>query len=133
MKIAVATMDGTGMSSHFGRSAAFLVFTAENGAITAREVRENRHTAFAQGQCGKSEAGPHHHGEPHHGHADILAALHDCNVVLSAGMGWRAATELRENGIEPVLTGAEMPAEEAVAAYLNGTLKSADSFCRCHH
>jgi predicted Fe-Mo cluster-binding NifX family protein len=132
MKIAVAVGNDGGMSSHFGRSAGFVVFGVENGAIASREVRENRHTVFAQGQCNGADAEPHAHGEAHHGHADILSLLRDCDVVICAGMGWRAATDLRDNGIQPVLTGSVMPAEEAVAAHLAGTLKSGESFCRCH-
>ena len=41
MRIAVPTNDGTSISEHFGRSAAFLVFETENAQIKSREVRAN--------------------------------------------------------------------------------------------
>ena len=39
MRIAVPTNDGTSISEHFGRSAAFLIFETENGKIKSRSQR----------------------------------------------------------------------------------------------
>ena len=138
MKIAVATLDGTSISPHFGRSAGFLVFEIAGGNIVCVETRDNTHTAFAKGECAGHEE-HHPEGRPGasgegetHSHADVVNALKDCGAVLCGGMGWRAAEELKANGIQPVVVEAELSPEEAVAAFLSGKLKPSRGFCRCH-
>ena len=96
--------------------------------IASREVRDNTYTAHARGEC---KEGEHHHDQPH-SHADIVAALHDCQVVLCGGMGWRAAEELQANGIRPVAVDAATAPEQAVQDFLDGELKATTGFCRCH-
>jgi predicted Fe-Mo cluster-binding NifX family protein len=128
MKIAVASADGVSISQHFGRSECFIVFNVADGKVTGREVRDNTYTAHAKGQC---KEGEHHHDQPH-SHADIIAALHDCEVVLCGGMGWRAAEELKANGIQPLVLDSAASPEEAVAAFLAGKVKAGAPFCRCH-
>jgi predicted Fe-Mo cluster-binding NifX family protein len=129
MKIAVASADGATLSPHFGRSRCFLVFTVEDGKIAGPEVRDNTFTAHAQGQCAGGEE--HHHDQPH-SHAGIVAALRDCEVVLCGGMGWRAAEDLKANGIRPVSLAAAGPAKDAVEAFLSGKAEISAGFCRCH-
>ena len=128
MKIAVASADGVSISQHFGRSRCFIVFNMAGGKVAGREVRDNTYTAHAKGQCDGSE---HHHDQPH-SHADIIAALHDCQVVLCGGMGLRAAEELQANGIRPVMVDAATTPEQAAQDLLNGKLNSTTGFCRCH-
>jgi predicted Fe-Mo cluster-binding NifX family protein len=128
MKIAVASADGVSISQHFGRSQCFIVFDVADGKVAGREVRDNTYTAHAKGQC---KEGEHHHDQPH-SHADIIAALHDCQVVLCGGMGWRASEDLKSNGIQALVIGLTTTPEQAVQSYLNGTLKAASGFCRCH-
>jgi len=127
MKIAVATEDGKSISRHFGRTRSFLVFEVVDQQIIDRAVRENSHTAYARGEC--HEETQHNH---HHGHGEIVAALRDCEAVLCLGMGWRAAADLTQNGIRPFVLAGEMSPEEAVRAYLAGSLEPAGGFCRCH-
>jgi predicted Fe-Mo cluster-binding NifX family protein len=129
MKIAVPTNDGTSISEHFGRSAAFLIFEAGNGKITSRETRTNgaqhEHTP---GACD-------HHSADHQApsHAGILAALDGCDLVICAGMGQGAADALQAQGIK-VVVAAPGPAEQAVTAFLAGQLPaSRGSFCCCHN
>ncbi len=130
MKIAVATSDGGAVSSHFGRSTGFVVFDIEDGKVIGKQDRDNTFTSHAKGQCDGS--GDHHHDHSH-SHADVVTALSDCAVVLCGGMGLRAAEELSANGIRSlVIQGAASP-EEAVDAFLSGSLKTAGSFCRCSH
>ena len=129
MKIAVPSTDGVSVSPHFGRSRCFVVFTIKEGKIEAQEVRDNTYTAHAQGQC-KGEA-EHHHDQPH-SHADIVEALHDCEVVLCGGMGWRAAQELQAAGIRPLALRAAGSAREAVEGFLSGKTETSGGFCRCH-
>jgi predicted Fe-Mo cluster-binding NifX family protein len=131
MKIAVASVDGVAISPHFGRSRSFIVFDVVDGKIAGREVRDNIHTAFAQGKC--EEGAEHHdHAQPH-SHADIVGALGDCDVVLCYGMGWRAAEDLKQAGIQPFVLDIEASPEEAVLAFLAGKVKAGGPFCRCHH
>lgn len=130
MRVAVPTNDGTSISEHFGRSAAFLIFEIENGQITSREARPNAaQHSHAQGSCGDG-SGRH---EPH-SHAGILSSLSGCDVVICAGMGSRAAEALKSGGITPVLVAVLGSAEAAVSAYLKGELRSgSEDYCRCAH
>ena len=130
MKIAVPTNDGVSIAEHFGRSAGFLLFQTENDRITSREMKENtaQHT-HAQSSCGN-------HAEPAgaHDHTAILATLAGCDVVICAGMGWRAAEALKQAGVREVIVTRPGPVEERVEAYLKGELTGAsESFCQCSH
>jgi predicted Fe-Mo cluster-binding NifX family protein len=129
MKIAVALSDGGAVSSHFGRSVGFAVFTIEGDQVVGREERTNTYTPHARGQC---DGSAHHHDAPH-GHGDIVNALSDCSILLCGGMGRRAAEELSLNGIRPYIIDGPQTAEDAVSAYLSGVLKTAGSFCACSH
>ena len=130
MRIALPTNDGESVSPHFGRSAGFLVFEIEEGRIKSREIRPSQSChPHAEGECGDHAAG----NEPH-SHAGILSALAGCDVVICAGMGWRAAEALKSGGIGEIAITTPRPAEDAVAAFLAGSLGAADqSFCRCSH
>ncbi len=124
MKIAVAS-DGGAIASHFGRCECFLVFQVEDGRIAGRETRPNTFTAHALGQCGHEPG----HG---HGHGPIIGALEDCDLVLCYGMGWRAAAELQQTGIQVAIVGEDMTPDEAVERHLAGKLATGQGFCRCH-
>ena len=128
MKIAIPSNDGVTISRHFGRSEAFLIFEVQNGKITGRETRSNT------GLCS------HSHGEGHGGHEDggghshrgVMSVLGDCQLVLCCGIGDGAGAALAAQGIRRILT-APGSAEDAVTAYLAGTLEEASaSACNCH-
>jgi len=130
MKIAVPTNDGTTVSRHFGRSAAFQVFEVQNGKITGREMRRND----AQHKHEQGDCGHHHQDSGPHSHAGIVSILAGCEIVICGGMGWRAAEALQSAGIVPVVGPVEGSAEGAVMAYLNGELAAdPDAICRCGH
>lgn len=122
MKIAIPTNDGSTVSSHFGRSSAFLVFETGEGAVVNRELRPN------------AGCGDHTHGqkEHEHNHNGIVAVLHDCDAVLCGGIGQGALLALEAAGIRTILRGCSGTASEAVEAYLRGTLSSGGSLCQCH-
>jgi nitrogen fixation protein NifB len=128
MRIAVPTNDGTLISEHFGRSAAFVIFETEDGQIKSRAMKANG-AHHAQGVCG------HHSTENKpHTHTGIVAALKGCEVVICAGMGSRAAEALKANGVSLIVTTTPGPAEEVVSAFLAGKLTpKAESFCACRH
>lgn len=128
MRIAVPTNDGVSISPHFGRSAAFLVFDIQDKSIKARETRSNAgchsHTP------GHSQRQACEHGE--HSHAGILAPLADCELVICSGIGDGAGRALEARGVKTILV-EPGPAEDAVAAWLAGTLTEASgSCCDCH-
>ncbi len=127
MKIAVASEDGLSISRHFGRSRCFMVFDVQGADFTGPAVRDNTFTAHAQGECREGE--PHAH---HHGHGAIVEALRDCEAVLCYGMGWRAAEELKQNGIQALVVRGDLSPEQAVREFLAGNLGPAGAFCRCH-
>lgn len=132
MKIGVASYNGKIISKHFGRSRYFVIFDIEDGKVVKSEARENTFTAHARGEC--HEDGPHEHdaGHGHHSHSSIVQALHDCEAVLCYGMGWRAAEDLKAAGIKACILTEECTMEQAVQAYIDGSLKPGDEyFCRC--
>lgn len=129
-KIAVPSDDGIFIAAHFGRSASFLVFEIEDGRIAGEEVRVNGQGGETHGECHGS--GPHGYAHGHN-HATMGEALQDCAAILCRGMGWRAAEALKAFGVEPLMVQTELPAREAVEAYLAGTLPTGTGFCACHH
>ena len=90
-------------------------------------MRDNTFTAHARGEC--QEGQPHEH---HHGHGPVVNALKDCDVVLCYGMGWRAAEDLKQKGVQSFIPQTEMSPDDAVAAYLGGNLGPSGGFCHCH-
>lgn len=142
MKIAAITDDGTKLSAHFGRARHFLVLTAQDGEIVARELRDKvghqdfAHEGHSHGHSHEHEhdAGEHH---AHHGrndprghgfgrgsgqrHASMMAAIADCEVLLARGMGQGAALALEKAGIQPITTEIRT-IDEAVQAYLSGEI-----------
>jgi len=130
MRIGVPTNDGVSISEHFGRSAGFLIYEIENGRIRAVETRANAvHHSHPSGTCDHAST-----GSGSHNHAAILAVLNDCDSVICAGMGARAAEALQQGGVSVIVSGAPGRAGDAVAAYLRGDLAATSGeFCRCRH
>ena len=128
MKIAIASDDRKTISSHFGRTKGFVIFEVEGKKIKGQEYRLNTFTGHARGLEGRHEA--NHHGP-------ILDALSDCKVVISRGMGRRIYNDLKEAGIEVLIT-EEMDVEKALDLYLSGKLvdkpeMGCDHKCDCKH
>lgn len=110
MKIAVAC-EGKNVTEHFGHCQQFTVFEAQDGKITGHQVYPN----------------PGHRP----GFLPVFLYEKGANVIISGGMGGGAVDIFNEKGIE-VITGASGDAETAVAAYLQGQLKSTGSICHEH-
>jgi predicted Fe-Mo cluster-binding NifX family protein len=125
MKIAVITDDFTTISAHFGRATHYMVFTIENGQVTAQEARPKaNHSQFA--------GEPHHHehqpGESHgegpgagQRHAAMMDPIADCQVLLARGMGMGAYNGLIGRGVIPMMTEIA-DIHQALKAYLDGTM-----------
>jgi predicted Fe-Mo cluster-binding NifX family protein len=124
MKIAAITDDGKILSQHFGRARHFLVVTVEEGKVADQELRDKagHHTFAPHEGPGHDTAGPHGFDPASRGrHAQMLAAIADCQVVLAGGMGRGMYLNLQEAGIRPVLTELE-DIQEAIRAFIEGRL-----------
>lgn len=128
MRVAVASQDGESISAHFGRCECFIIFDAEDGTVLRKELRKNEHVSHSSGNC--HTAG---HGDQPHSHTAIVHALHDCQAALCYGMGWKAADDLKRNGIQPVIVDRRRSPEEAVSLFVEGKLAPANrEFCAGH-
>ena len=116
MKIAVVTDDHRTISAHFGRALYYEVFTITDGKITQREaLPKPAHNQFANE--------PHDEpGYTHGRHARMLEPIRDCQVLLTRGMGQGAFDNLKQAGIQPILTDIQ-EIEPAVKAYIDGQLQ----------
>jgi tRNA-Thr(GGU) m(6)t(6)A37 methyltransferase TsaA len=127
MKIAVITDDGRTISQHFGRASHYLVFTVEGGQITGKDLRDKLgHQQLANEPHDPSgEHDPRGHGFGAHSdakHTRMIEAITDCEVLIVRGMGRGAYFAMEQAHIRPFVTDIEA-AEEAVRAYINGTLE----------
>ena len=114
MKIAIATDDGKTIASHFGRAKGFTIFTIDGSTITNKEYRINNFTGHAL----ELEHSDHNIDR----HEPILRALNDCNTVISHGMGRRIYNDLRNAGIQSLITD-ETRVKSAMKAFIEGTLQ----------
>jgi predicted Fe-Mo cluster-binding NifX family protein len=124
VKIAAITDDGATLSQHFGRARQFLVVTVEDGKIVGQELRGKAgHHTFAPNEgAGHSHAGPHGLDPASRGrHAQMLAVVADCQVVLARGMGQGMYLNLQQAGIRPVFTELK-DIQEALRAFGEGKL-----------
>jgi predicted Fe-Mo cluster-binding NifX family protein len=108
MKIALATLNGTTVTAHFGRTRGFIVVDVEDGAEVSREFRP---------------VDSNDHDDPGHGrrHADLIGTISDCDAVIAGGMGFPIQQHAEAAGIDVVLTGTRS-IDDAVAGYIAGTL-----------
>ncbi len=125
--IAVASDDGITIAQHFGRCGGFIVFEATPEAVSQLDYRLNSFGHHSHGHDG------HDSEEAHHSHDGFIGALHDCQVVISRGMGRRALADLTAGGIKPAITRDDISARQAAELYARGHLNlSNDSSC-CSH
>jgi predicted Fe-Mo cluster-binding NifX family protein len=134
MKIAVASDDGINLTGHVGRCDMFLVYDVNDKLITGVQKRENNFTMHKQGNHDNHEHHGNSHGNHgHHNHHGILEGLKDCGYLICSCAGPGLVSDLRQNGIETILTD-EMEADKAVNMLLNGTLiNSPGNSCHEHH
>jgi len=107
MKIAFATEDGQTISAHFGQAPYYKVIYVDDGQIVSQEVRAKAH---------------HDNGQHSHTHADMFAAIHDCQVLIVGGMGTPAHQAALAHGLQVVATG-QCDIAAVLQAYLDGTLE----------
>lgn len=112
MKLAVTYENGE-VFQHFGRTPYFEVFEIEDGKILNKEILD----------CLGS------------GHGELVGVLTRANVdaLLCGGMGMGAQNMLAQMGIK-VFAGISGNCEDAVNAFLNGTLSyTEEATCDHHH
>jgi predicted Fe-Mo cluster-binding NifX family protein len=126
LKIAVVSEDGVTISQHFGRAPLYVVVTVEDGKVTGKETRSKAgHHTFAIEEI-HTEAPGERHGydaASQDKHAAMASNIADCQVLLAGGMGWGAYESVQSYKIEPIVTDVAN-IDEAVAAYLNGSLRN---------
>jgi len=110
MRIAVTYENGM-IGQHFGRTEQFKLYDIRDGAVKTTQVVDTN-------------------GTGHGALAGFLRAA-DVQTLICGGIGMGARMALNEAGIA-LLPGADGPADEAVEAYLRGTLRY-DLNETCHH
>ena len=110
MKIAVTYENGN-VYGHFGHTAAFKVYEAENGKVLSARVVDTN-------------------GSGHGALAGLLASL-GVDVLICGGIGGGARIALMEAGIA-IYGGVTGDADEAVELFLSNTLNF-DPNARCSH
>ena len=118
-RFAVASEDGITIAGHTGRCRHFVVFDVEDDTPKLVEVRTNRFTAHALGQCDPGNE-PAHNREQH-GHGSLLDELNDCQALVCRGMGQRLVEDLLTRNITPVFCEKSIVAE-AAQQYARGEL-----------
>jgi predicted Fe-Mo cluster-binding NifX family protein len=128
-KIAVAQMNESLISKHFGRSPYFGIYTLTDNAVEGPEMRVNTFTHHAQRSHHEKqehhEFGNHQHN---HDHQSVVEGLSDCQVLIAGGMGMGAINSLSAAGVEVIITD-NTYAEEAVREYRNGSIQNLDESC----
>jgi predicted Fe-Mo cluster-binding NifX family protein len=112
MKIAIASDDGKTISPHFGKAEGFVIFEVHGQEVRSSGYRQNSFTGHALGI-------ESHHREDRH--KTIIEALRDCDVVISRGMGRRLYEDLKNAGINPLITD-EDSVDKAIEMYMKGML-----------
>jgi predicted Fe-Mo cluster-binding NifX family protein len=145
VKIAAVTDDGKTISMHFGRARYYSVITVEDGKVVSQEMREKAghhnlahthshdhdhdHDHDHEHEHGHEHGNGHGHNEQGHGfgkgaadrHAQMIAAITDCEAVLVRGMGRGAYLAIEQAKITPIVTDIAT-IDDAVQAYLNGDI-----------
>jgi len=121
MKIAIVTDDGQTICQHFGRARFYTVVTIENGKVINKEQRPKAGHHVA-GMEHESHGGQHGFDtNAHTSHAEMMANITDCQLVIAGGMGWGAQVSLKQAGIAVHMTDV-VNIDEAIQLYIQGKL-----------
>lgn len=113
MKIAIASDDEIKIAPHLGRTNGLIIVDIKNGKVMSREYRKNKFTDHKTGI-------KNHNSEPGR-HAPIIAALKDCQVLVSHGMGRRIINDLKISKVDTYLT-KEENVTKAIDLFIEGKL-----------
>jgi methionine-gamma-lyase len=128
MKVAVTCDDEQTVACHLGRAPLFLIYDVTDGKPVLKEQRLNQHAGHSQ-PCSSTPNAAH----VHHEHADVLAAVSDCAMVVARGMGRRLAADLEARGITPAILDRDVRPLEAAALAATGQCLKTGGFCGCEH
>ncbi len=112
IKIAAVSNDGVMIAGHFGMAENYQVVTVEAGKIISQESRPKPHHTLH----------PDLEASQAHDHQDMFSPIRDCRILLCGGMRTRAYDHATAAGLQVIMTVGRI--EDAVKAYLNGTLIS---------
>ncbi len=119
MKIAFPTRDGETIVAHFGNMSHFLVVDVVDGVETGR----TEHDMTGMPACGDPNA-----SRPDY----VVGVAKDFDVVIANGIGAPLVMKMQLEGVEVVLT-SNLSIEEALAAYLAGTLENEADLAHAPH
>jgi predicted Fe-Mo cluster-binding NifX family protein len=116
-RIAFPTSNGETISRHLGEALFYLVADLDDAGVVTFEKREKPRRDRAGEQGGE--------GADKHGHLGpaLFAPVHDCQVLISGGMGRPADEHARAQGLEVILP-TEERIDDALQAYRAGQLVS---------
>jgi len=130
-KIAVAQLNESEISKHFGRSPLFGIYTIADGEVIETEMRMNTFTHHMKNDNGSDHThrGRGNENRNHsHNHKSVVNGLADCQVIISGGMGMGAINNLSAAGKEIIITDEKL-SEQAVKKYIIGELKNLNKIC----
>jgi predicted Fe-Mo cluster-binding NifX family protein len=112
-RLAIATSDGARVAGHLARSTAWVVLEIERGEVLSRTMRTR-----AAEPCGS--------------HQTFVDMLTGCDAVICGGIGEGAANALSAAGIASLVVVQPLTIEQALQAWLAGTLVTTEErVCLC--
>ncbi len=131
MKAAFATDDFETITGHVGRCNGFMIFKAEGEIFMFEENRDNTFTNHGKGNHQHHEEHEHEQGHQQGAHSKIVNGLKDCDYLVFNHGGFRLIEDLKNSGIQPILTSLTDP-KIAMQQLINGTLESNEDLT-CNH
>jgi len=125
MRIGIPSEDQVNLGQHVGRCSGFVIVEIVDGAEVGREYRVNTFTHHAQREHSETK-GPHHH-------AGVIAALGDCDMLVSGGMGRGLHADLNAAGIRACLTDRRTIADVIAAAIAGELVDMPERACQHEH
>lgn len=107
MKIAVTSQNRKTITGHAGKCRKFWIYEVEDSAVKSKNLLE---LPIEQSF--------------HESHGDAAHPLDEANVLICGGMGTNLQQRLKQKGILAIAT-SETDPDQAVAAWINGTLPEA--------
>ncbi|MDP8214754.1 MAG: NifB/NifX family molybdenum-iron cluster-binding protein [Candidatus Euphemobacter frigidus] len=125
MRIAFASDDKKTISEHFGAAPYLVLVEVAEGEIVGREIVEKLgHKERAEEEESPQTGVDGRHGftqEAFQRHEELALTLGNCKAVIAGRMGLGAYENLRDSGLEVIITDIK-DIDEAVSLYIKGEL-----------
>nr|QPX50267.1 nitrogenase FeMo-cofactor synthesis FeS core scaffold and assembly protein NifB [Paenibacillus brasilensis] len=105
--IAVASRGGGKVNQHFGRAKEFMIYESDGTIVNFIGIRKVQSYCHGKADC---------NGDKAETMKEILSMVHDCALLLSAGIGEAPKEALQEAGVLPIVCGGDI--EESVLEYV---------------